>query len=362
MYLCARKNIAKMVKNVLCAATALFLSVETFAVSYTYLPEYGLQVSWQTDDRVGITTGNISNGTMEQLSFWTSSSASSPNDRSLYTVGYLLKPNTAYYSYSPYKWAETFNAGNIKCTYNQQTQTGNDNTSALAKCDYQMAKATTSSSACSFAYKHIGAILRISFLAPADMQIAALNLKTESPTLATAATMDIISQTVTPEDFAATMTLHTENISVAKGAEVVLYMACPPQDLSATSLSITATDGNGNETLLATTYGPNIKSGYLYDFALNKQHRSLSFSKKQQTAESAPLRASGIANPTAHIEDFPIDSDYACSITAVNTDSKPNLNTNNENLKNHYYTLDGTQTTNPQKGNVYFHKGKKIFY
>lgn len=305
----------KMIRNLLFFAIFL-LSIEVNAANYTFRSGYGLEFSWLPDDRVGVTTGNTSNGHMEQLSFWASSKAAdSRNDRSLYAVGYQLKTSTAYYSYSPYQWNAEFNARTIECRYDKQSQSGNGSTAALAPCDYQMASATTSSTSCTFSYQHIGGVLRISFGAPSAMTVEELKISTETPTLATTAVMNIIDRKVTLGGYSTTLALKTENMSVANGDEVVLYLFIPAQDLSSTKLSVSVKDGNGNTTTpLATILGPNVKAGRLYDINLKGQ------------SHQAPKvqRAAGIANPLAHAEDILLDKSY--TVQYVQTVKKGDVN------------------------------------
>ena len=300
-----------IIRNLFCLVFML-LCLDAWAIGYVSKQGKGLELSWQTDDRVGITSGNVTYGEMEQLPFWASSNASaSRNDRDLYAVGYQLKPEMTYYSYSPYRWVAAFDARNILCQYNQQKQVGNDNPSGLAACDYQMAAATSSSDAISFSYKHIGGVLRISFLAPAAMTMASLNLTTETAVLATKATMDIISQKVELGGYAATMTLETANISVVKGEKVVLFLALPAQDLSANKLKIAVRDSNGKEFPLATVMAPNVKAGCLYEMALMDSPQTQAATPRQTVRESAPQRVAGIANPLAHTDDILLDNSYS---------------------------------------------------
>lgn len=287
------------------------LSMQAWSIDYRFVQREGLQLYWQPGDKVGVTTGNVSYGTMEQLAFWTSSTSVSRSQTNLYAVGYSLKESTPYYSYSPYQWMEAFDARSIPCRYDSQTQNGNGDASSLAQCDYQMASAVTSSTACTFAYRHIGGVLRISFAAPAAMNVASLTVSTQQASLPTTAVMDIISQSVTLQDYATAMTLRTENISVAKGQQVVLYLACPAYDLSANMLSVSVTDDKGNAHQLATVMGPNIKAGYLYDMPLTQTPAATTAKTTQTNAQiNTMLAAAGIAKPAAQVADIRIDDAY----------------------------------------------------
>lgn len=297
---------------------ATILSTGTWAMDYVFQSGYGLQLGWQTDDMVGITTGKVSFGEMEQLSFWTSSRAGATRqDRSLYAVGYQLKTNTLYYSYFPYTWSEAFDAHSIICRYDAQTQNGNSNAASLTACDYQSASAETSATACQFAYRHSGGVMRISFPAPATMTIRSLSLTAESPAIATTAALDIIDGTMTAKDHAKSLVLQTSNISVTKGQQVVLYLASPPQDLTSVILKVIATDGNGNEHRIARIMGPNVKAGRLYDIALTDGSQTAAKGAtatgmaSQVNGLSQHITLQGIANPTVHTEDILLDPDYS---------------------------------------------------
>lgn len=307
---------------------AMLLATEAMAVRYSFVPEKGLELTWDTDDKVGVTTGNVSYGMMEQLAFWTSGKTTSQrNERSIYAIGYQLKTNTAYFSYSPYQWSDDFNANSIACSYDAQSQSGNGSTATLAAVDHSMAAAVSSSVDCVFSYRHIGGILRISFSAPEAMNITSLSLKAQETMIATSATMNILAQTVALGDKAAAVTVETENISVAKGQEVVIYLALPAQDLSSAALDIVVTDSNGKETTIAKVYGPNVKAGSLYDMCLD----AASASKAGNiTAEAKPsnsvqdITAEGITNPLVRISDILIDKDY--TVHLVPTVKKGDVN------------------------------------
>lgn len=342
-----------MIRTIIICSAALLLSVEAWAIGYEFRQGKGLELSWQTDDRVGVTTGNVSYGEMEQLSFWTSSKEqASRQDRSLYAVGYQLKPATTYYSYSPYRWASVFDAHNIQCRYDQQKQEGNGSTFGLASCDYQMAKATTSSTDCTFHYRHIGGVLRISFPAPSAMTIAALCITTETPTLATVAVMDIIDQKVTLGGYSTALTLTTENLNVTKAEEVTLYLAMPAQDLSSTNICISVRDDGGNITPLGSFLGPNVKAGRLYDVNLNHKKQAPVAGRTDVAKVMPEATASGIANPLARTEDFLLDEEYICAVSTPKAETPTH--------DNDYYNLLGVKAVAPIKGNVYIHQGKKI--
>lgn len=304
--------ITAKIKNILAIAAIIFCT-EAGAMDYAFLPGYGLQLAWKTNDMVGITTGNLSFGEMEQLSFWASSRATaSPQEKNLFAVGYQLKTNSQYYSYSPYLWSETFDAHSITCRYDNQTQNGNGNASSLSSCDYQMAEAMTSSSACQFNYQHAGGVLRISFLAPAAITINTLTLTALTSDIVSVATMDIMNGTMTAKEHATTLTLQTSDISVAKGEPVILYLASPPQDLSSTVLKVIATDSNSNEYVIARIMGPNVQAGKLYDIALTSTSaKSASAKASAITGASQHITLQGIANPVATTQDILLDPEYS---------------------------------------------------
>lgn len=289
--------------------------LKAWSMDYTFRQDKGLELTWQTDDKVGITTGNVNYGTTEQLCFWASSAASATrNDRALYAVGYQLKQSTTYYSYSPYRWVEAFDARNITCYYDNQVQNGNGSTKALAQYDYQMATATTSSTACQIPFSHIGGILRVSFTAQTAMNIKAMNIKAQTPLIATQTVMDIVNQRVTPNQHSLAMTLKTDNTNIAKGERVILYLACPAQDLSAITLDITITDDRNNEQSIAKIKGPNIRSGYLYNIDIDNATQTAA--KAAQTFNNArpEITATGIANPIARTSDILIDNTYTVQL------------------------------------------------
>lgn len=289
-----------------------FIAIEAWAASYVYKSGEGLLFSWQKNETVGVTTGNIEAGMMEQLKFWTSGTEESTStDRGLFAVGYKLNPYTTYYSYRPYIWSEAFDARNITCSYAGQVQDGNASTAALSNYDYQMAAATTSSDACTFIYKRVGGVVRLSFIAPETMSIRQMTLKADKPAMATSAKMNIMSQQTTLGDYSSSVALTASNISVGKGSEVVLYLMLPAQDLSTTNLSVMVTDGNGAQTILAMVKGPNIKPGFLYEMALGDVPGSNKSKGQYPVTDKATVTtAVGIGTPMARSSNINIDKNY----------------------------------------------------
>lgn len=287
-----------------------FLPMELQSADYVYNSNSGLQFAWKTDDAVGVTTGSA-----EQLKFWVSSTpGQNSTERSLYAVGYLLKPNMTYYSYSPFVWKEHFDATNIACSYGSQVQKGNSNTEALAKYDFQMATAHTSESACTFTYKHIGSVIRLSFLAPEAMNVTKVSLVADKAVIATAATMNIVSQSVTLGERSSSVSLTTDNMQVSKGAQGVAYIMLPAQDLSAADLDIVVEDGKGMQTTLAKVKGPNLKAGRMYEMSLLNVASRTSKNAKSNAKGATIRMASGIANPLAKSSHITIDNDYTVEL------------------------------------------------
>lgn len=351
-----RNSAQKMLKRVIIITLVSACAfVHVGAIDYTYRDSYGIELSWQADNRVGITTGNISYGEMEQLAFWTSTSAmASRNDRSLYAIGYQLKTNTMYYSYSPYRWMESFDARAIKCDYTHQSQMGNGNAAGLAVVDFQMAKSMVGATECNFSYSHIGGVLRISFPAPETLDNATLSISAQKPVISTKATMDILTETAFPEERAYDLSLSCQNLSVSKGQQVVLYLACPAQDLSSEELDIIITDDNGTEHTVARIIGPDIKAGKLYNIAIGSSSQSEAPTMPRLT----PKAVAGVANPTVHTDDILIDETFVLQIVDITgITAIPSENSNGT-----HYNLSGIKVSNPKNGEIYISNGKKYIH
>lgn len=335
---------------------------EASAMDYLYEQEKRLALAWNTNDKVGITTGVPNYGMMEQLAFWVSSKTSSaPNERSLYATGYALRENTHYYSYSPYMWQDDFDAQHIPCPYTGQKQAANADAKHLSAFDYQMADATPAAGACTFRYKHTGGVLRVSFLAPSAMTLHAVSIKAQTEVLANATEMNIVNQSVTPSGYSKTITLATDNFNVLPGEKVVCYLAVAAQDLSAEKLTVTITDYDGYEQPLATVMGPDIKAGKMYDVAITQTTNA---SKPLHSADKQRQRpiatAVGVSYPVVVTSAIPIDDTYTVQYveqpdvpTAISVPS----HTDNSGA---YYTISGVRVTKNQKGSIVIFKGKKI--
>lgn len=302
---------------------SFLLSNILYASTYQFVSGKGLEFSWDTNDFVGITTGVETYGEMEQQKFRINNQSTiSQKEKYLYAVGYQLKPLTAYYSYSPYLFSNIFNANSITCRYDQQTQNGNANAAALSQCDYQMASTVSTATECTFAYQRIGGVMRITFLAPSAMTVTAMTVKSETPMVATTATMDIVNQRVTLGARTTAVTLTTQNITVAKGDEVTMYLALPVQDLSSNALDIIVTDVNGTEYPIAKIMGPNVKAGKMYDITLTNAPRA--FNSKSFTSMMPQVNAVGISNPVVSSTDILLDNDFTLQL--VETRKKGDVN------------------------------------
>lgn len=313
--------------RILLLVMLIALSGFSYAVTYRFVPGKGLEFSWDASDKVGITTAILNYGEMEQQKFQISSQATiSQRVKYLYAVGYQLKSSTAYYSYSPYISNNAFSAYNITCRYDQQTQNGNGSTVALSQCDYQMAATVSTATECVFEYQRIGGVLRVTFLAPSAMTVTALTVKSETPMVATTATMDIVNQRVTLGARTTAVTLTTQNITVAKGDEVTLYLALPAQDLSSSVLDITVSDANGTEYPIAKIMGPNVKAGKMYDITLTNAPRA--FNSKSFTSMMPQVNAVGISNPVVSSTDILLDNDFTLQL--VETRKKGDVNGDGE--------------------------------
>lgn len=342
------------------SAILVVLSQEAWAIDYIYSKDKGLQLAWTADDKVGITTGNVTHGFMDQLTFWISGKATANSgEKDLYAPGYQLKAATTYYSYFPYRWQDEFDARNIVCSYDKQTQTGNGSTVALSKYDFQMAAATTTADACSFAYEHIGGVLRISFPAPKAMTVRQLTVESQHVPFPMKAVMNIIDKEVKVSDYSLTLTLATENITVAEGEEVVLYLACPVNYYSYDTLSVTVTDSNADNHEIARFIGPDVRAGYLYEITLpaNQEAKAKQGTKGEANQEAkanqepmankeAPLSpmppAVGITNPRAATKD--IETDKTFKLTIINENEEENEDEDNNG------TVNGSENKGEEEG------------
>lgn len=325
------------------------------SITYTYAEGKGLLFAWQTDDLVGITAGIQDNGKTEQMAYFVSSTAQAlPNDRTLYSIGYVLKPGMRYYAYYPYSHDALGSGMTLSLDYVWQTQRGNGSTAHLPLMDYALAETVTTSASGEFRFAHLGGVLRIEFVAPFAFSSADLNIYGDRAVLPTIARADLNSGQLYLMTTNRLFPVTLEDFNVRAGDLVTVYVTLPAVRLSGELLTLTLrTWGGANEYTFPRFYAPDIKRGMLYDIDL-----TLPVSRAAvQEAKTFPMpfaASATLRNPLVHADDILFDTSYKLTyeekppVTVVRDVEK-----RADEVAARYVTIDGKPVRRLRQGMVY---------
>lgn len=290
-------------KFIIIMSSLLLMPSVASAGDFIYEAGRGLSFSWAKDDMVGIAEPV----TNEQLCFWTSSTAMAQNgERSLYAVGFNLKPNTEYCSYYPYSWTSNFSTKSVTFSYLGQYEEMNGNLTHLYDYDFSIAKSKSTSTDCTFAYKRIGCVLRIQATMPRGLKIVELQVKTKSNSIPVKATADLTKETVTWSDYQSKLSLQHTEIPLIPRSTYTAYVAFPAVDLTAEQLTFTLIGKDNTTITFATIEGINFQAGKLYDL-------NLSASTSPTANPFTPTTVSksqSLSRPVAHADNIPLATGY----------------------------------------------------
>lgn len=301
----------------------MLISLTASAADYKYVAGRGFEFAWAKDDRVGVAQSS----TAEQLVFWTSSSEMTQRgERELYATGFLLKPNTEYCSYYPYKWSSTFDPKNVSFSYLGQYEELNDYLTHLYDYDFSIAKSKSTSTGCTFTYKRIGCILRIQATMPRGLKIVELQVKTRSNSIPVNATADLTNQTVTWSNYQSTLSLQHTEIPLTMRSNYIAYVAFPTVDLTSEQLTFTLIGKDNTTITFATIQGINFQAGKLYDLTLSG---TTSSTVNPYTTTTA-TQSKSLSRPLAHADNFPLATGYKIIKLSIlpgdiNNDGKVNI-------------------------------------
>ena len=305
-------------KQILTTILWLYMGA-TFAGSYVYQQNGGVTFGWLSSDKSAVfttvgtlllhkvkTIENDKNYAMTECAGWAATANSN------YYAGY---PYSEYYllAKSPYIA--------LPIKYTGQAQRLNNNTEHLAAADYMTAQATSTASALSITYTHLGSIMRIAAFVPETKTFSSLTLTTKDNAawFAEEATMNATNNTMTPTATAASATLSLNNITVAAGDSLIAYIMTAPTDLTGKSmqLSINADDGTALQTYIA---GVNIQAGRVYPVSVGNENyfriKNDNSGADEDTNEVLSLQldiedsqptANQITTATAYAPDFTLD-------------------------------------------------------
>ena len=182
--------------------------------------------------------------------------------------GWSLVEDNEYYGYFPYDGSHYRKANTaLAVTYNGQKQVGNDTPGHMGLYDYMTARSVITTASPRFNFKHLGGVMRLSYVADRTMTITSVVLRTTGNSLPVSAVVNVPEQTITPSVTDNSMTLLMEGVEVDSGEKLTAYVMLCPANLTGETITvrINAEDGTFVERQLT---GTDIKPGQLYNIEL----------------------------------------------------------------------------------------------
>lgn len=350
-----------------------------FAIGYTYNQQTGgMDVCWQYDDMCGVLTESNT-----EIIHWVTDGGSSSCEISGY--GWALTPNSQYYAYYPYSQSYKINKNPMTAlpvSYKGQTQTGNNNTAHLNAFDFMTAQALSGEENCHFDFNHLGCVLRIECEVRGKQTLKGLTITSSSKVFVDEATIDAVNGTLTPTAYSSTMSLALNDVTIADGEHLVVFMMLPAMDLTDKLMTVTLTNAEG-KVCSADIRATDIKRGCLYPMYLkmsafrNARVRAFdsddplwfshinenSDSDFSSTAIKSPAKAPIISRVTAAMSNFLSDDTHSFEQINWIDDSgiaSPSISPyGGVEGGCRSYTLTGIRTQSPKQGAIVVHNGKK---
>ena len=258
-------------------APAILLSVPDFeyeVMTRTSIST-GMVFSWAEGDQIGIYSGQGS-----VCNFSIHSIGENASTATFDGGGFSLTSGSTYYAVFPYNGNAT-DLTKVPVTYPTQRQTANDNTEHLGALDYMTSCAVAEAqNQASFAFKHVGAIMRFQLTLPEAGTYTKLTVTSLGDTkFTTEGTIDVSKHQVATAESAAvppSVSAVTTNSSMSlqlgaaddsgitlesSNLTLIAYMMVAPIDLSSTSVSICVYNNDGVPYSATIDEGKNLAAG-----------------------------------------------------------------------------------------------------
>lgn len=277
-------------------------TLSILAANYSLGSDKGVICTWVKDDVAGIyTTGGT------RIKHWAETIDDDAHHALFSSRAWALTANTDYYAYYPYSSYYFDNNCPITAlpvSYENQTQSGNDDMKHLAAYDFMIAKGQTTASAAEFSMRHLGSILRIEITLPQDK--ATLNLtavKLSLPTTAAIplkATMNLPEQKLVAETSAKELTLRLESITLGSDNTLRAYMMIPPFTCYGENPTLTIY-ANDKAVLTQELLATEFTEGHCYNICPSAPSAAKGTINKEKTPNSL---TSSLQTPLLHATDF----------------------------------------------------------
>lgn len=289
----------------------LLFVLNAYSIDYAFKADYGVTATWNTNDAVGI----FAKSDYETRFTIQSIDATNKHIAKVYGNGVSLLGNNSYYGFCPYSdyyYLHASVSNSLPISYTKLTQTQNNSMSHIAPQDFMIANVTTTTSdQATFAFEHLGCILRLSVKVPDTSIFNAVTLETSKGTFLQNGTLNIETQKITTKTSSRTVELALNNISVSKSGQLTVFFMLPASDLTGGTMTATFCTTSG-KTYTCSFGAQNYIAGKLYNVERTLQNsnqvKTLNLQPSVDDAVSARAKvrraASKITYPTCVVKDF----------------------------------------------------------
>ena len=237
------------------------------------LPESPLMTNSRTNIEVGNTvkytwsetdTLGIFPDTGFQVAFSTASASGSAS-ATFSGGGWALKASSQYAAYYPFNY-DYRKSDNIPISYAGQEQKGNKNTDLAGRYDFLAAKATTpTNGAVDFTLQRLGRFIILKFNVPEPTTLTSVKLIAPDDVFTIKGYISLWQESlsITPTETSSSLTVDLDITTTTANEEVTVYFFVAPVDLSGKTLTIEATDKDGNK-ILSTVAGKDLTDSKAY--------------------------------------------------------------------------------------------------
>ena len=220
----------------------------------------GVNYIWESTDTLGIFP-------MQgyQVAFPLNTSSNS-NSATFEGGGWGLLANTEYAAYYPFRYNNQ-KSSSIPITYIGQKQVGNKNTSYADNYNYMISRGSKPvGGSLNFTMQFLGRFIILKFNVPEPTTLSSVKLIAPENVFTTKGYFNLWEETpsIVSTETSNSLTIELENITTTStNEEVTVYFFMAPVDLSGKTLSIEATDTNGNK-ILSTVAGKDMTDSKAY--------------------------------------------------------------------------------------------------
>lgn len=232
----------------------------------------GVSFAWKEGDGIGIFSSNT-RARFDLLDISETNAQVAKFDGG----GFVLECGATYYSFYPCPDLNVATKASVPVSFSGQLQVENGSMAHISQYDYMSASAVASSeNEASFKYSHLGAILRVSIVAPQPGVYTQLSITSDNRKFITKGSVDLTtSEGIKEEASDNSISLDLGDISLTDNLQIDAYLALAPVDMSGESLLVTLKNKQGN-LYYAQIQGKKYQSGHAYGASISHTYVDLS--------------------------------------------------------------------------------------